>query len=873
MKRYIKSFILILIALLMIIPNLTYASTKQNQRYFVGPLINPNDKSIEIQYALENGNDYKQGKWLGFGNTQGVMYKVGSTDENNIIALSPAEGGANVLNFPGSEVDTTGLFDGRGLPVTKEDEEQVSYVTNTMKININKAIAFVYKTSNPDSTNKTFLNVILGLAKKNYPGYTFRGATDEDLKKVNVNLEEIANENGPAKGTKVSDFIVMRHDASGKEIVLQYSTPKGYLEGQWLHEDLVTLRSQGKADNVTTGINDRTDWSQMIFSAYNAYRQHGFYYPAYAGELNPPSTEEKIISKIFSGIVNGIISLLGLKTMPELFFNAKSGVESYLGLMDASWMSVAQVLLWFTQVLAFILIIMGALKIAQDLLKSTVSSSSRVDAKEKALEYLYVILMLAFYRPLFYLIALLNYTIVTSLSGMVTSLNVFNFASGGVGGLLASLILAFGVLWIMWKINLEYIMRSLLIVFLYITGPLAIVSILFNGKEGLFSKWLKELIVNIFLQSFHALTFVLMASLVMFGQSTTITKVIFMYSFIPLSKFIKDFFSGSTLSANASKELGNNANTGLMGLMSMGTSMLNNSYQASHSSPSKPVNTSESGSGSINNNSGIKPTVDTPIKLNTGNTGSGSGSGSENVKKSLLERANEYVMSSKDAVNNKNASKGQPTSDASYHDVDLAQSITGNVANAFDKAKDIGGKVKTTTGKITSAVSNNQVLRTSGKVASTIMKAGTIMGSSMAGYNTPDVWDYFSNSKISHKKSVPVTPINNNVDTSNVETSHVDANNELPNNINQGGAFIPTPDINVEANTVTGVREEIDTPNVIHQPRVKTKNSNSRMNVATPSKSFNQDTSQLNSTKNENIKDTPSNIKIKSVNDNTEDKG
>ncbi|MED0677064.1 3D domain-containing protein [Aneurinibacillus thermoaerophilus] len=132
--------------------------------------------------------------------------------------------------------------------------------------------------------------------------------------------------------------------------------------------------------------------------------------------------------------------------------------------------------------------------------------------------------------------------------GDLTGLSVIAFASGFTVGDIFVFLAEWGLAVYM---NIIYVARKLLIIFLNILAPVAAISLLYAKTRYFFGSWIREMLGNVFLPSIHAIVlgvFALMSSL---GTAGTLYKLAMIIMFVPitglLSRWLQLTDSSTTL--------------------------------------------------------------------------------------------------------------------------------------------------------------------------------------------------------------------------------------------------------------------------------------------------------------------------------------
>lgn len=255
-----------------------------------------------------------------------------------------------------------------------------------------------------------------------------------------------------------------------------------------------------------------------------------------------PNWIEEILIGALNMLLDGARSLLGLNTMGELMFNDGSyGTNTYKGIAPVSWFQAADVLFWVSQVFAWLLLAFASLKFLGMHMWSTITPMNRVSLMNGIQNILITAFLLSMIVPIFNVVAEFNFLIV----GVLRDASMFN--DNLVNGhafppTLAGVVL--GLIFFLAEIviNFMYILRGATVAILYGLSPVFVVAFAFGGRfQGITLKFIKEIIGNIFIQTFHAviLTFY---GLFMFtgGTGGFFVKLVMIFAFIPMTKVFKE---------------------------------------------------------------------------------------------------------------------------------------------------------------------------------------------------------------------------------------------------------------------------------------------------------------------------------------------
>lgn len=409
-----------------------------------------------------------------------------------------------------------------------------------------------------------------------------------------------------------------------------YKIPKGYKKIDGRDEKAYPLRGdQGdEYDEAYDKDAEYITWSMLAYEAIYSYYGQDVSMNNSTQQTNPGSLAKKMIDFLGSS-VNSIKDALSLYSIDELVFNQGTrGNQAafYNGVMPISWEKNVVFYHWIFQAMAWALMIFAIVKLVAQKNLSTINSAMRVYMINGIKNLLIAGFALTLIFPILELITKTNFNIVNIFSA--ASPKTFNqFTSEVVtgGDTLGAVILQLINLVIMIYMNYLYIVRAITIALLITSAPMFIVAgSLGNTGYGVTMSWIKELLANIFIQTFHAFILSFFTS-VSFNTRSIETIIVFV-SLIPLTAMFKSLVfkdGGSTterlgaMATKASGALGIGAAKGIFGRN-------NNKHNDNHKS--KDDNNSESNSSS--ESSGDSNSTNTSKKK--GSTTQTSSSGSDN---------------------------------------------------------------------------------------------------------------------------------------------------------------------------------------------------------------------------------------------------
>lgn len=283
---------------------------------------------------------------------------------------------------------------------------------------------------------------------------------------------------------------------------------------------------------------DYLTWNQLVYQAHHSYAMYGHTLRG-AGDLNGASTLERMIVELLESLLTGLRSALGLYSLSDLVFNTgvRGSERWFHGIMALDWMSNVLGYHWVFQAIAWSLILFAIVKAIIQRNASTVNPMMRVSLIEDIQNLLITAVLLGVSIPVITMFSVLNVRIV-DLFRALTPGHAHISGANNYSGLLSGVLLQFFYLFITIYMNFTYIMRAIVLALLISSAPLFICTIGFGGKwKGLFNTWCKELLGNIFLQSFHAFTISLFLTLS--SSSRGIESAVIGFALIPLTTFFK----------------------------------------------------------------------------------------------------------------------------------------------------------------------------------------------------------------------------------------------------------------------------------------------------------------------------------------------
>lgn len=340
--------------------------------------------------------------------------------------------------------------------------------------------------------------------------------------------------------------IILKNDNTKEEYEFIASMRKGYL-----HPTLEDGRKSPVYDsNLDYSDNNYTDiitLGMIAMQGNYTYMVKG-HLAEDAGEYTKPGTLELKLAELFTDFINGIRSMLGLNDMNELIFNRGTRETSryYAGIMPTDWMKKATQFHMIFQAITWTILAVAIVKLLFEKNLSTVNPNPamRISLMEGAKNLIITGFMLVSVFLLINTMIDLNHKIVaifastapdyTKITGISSNYKTF-----------AGVFIQLYYLFITIYLNFVYIIRALTTAILIACAPFFIVTIAFGSKsKGLFEAWARELVANIFLQSFHAFVFSMFTNIQMGTRGVELAVISF--ALIPTTNWFKGLIVGNS---------------------------------------------------------------------------------------------------------------------------------------------------------------------------------------------------------------------------------------------------------------------------------------------------------------------------------------
>lgn len=431
-----------------------------------------------------------------------------------------------IYTFPGGH-------NGGEHQASSQDLARAEWVSRTMVQSLNDAIGFIVQEAGKKPDKFELMYIGTEMANAAYKGkgnltfnkkkFTFKRSTEAEIKKEK---RSGVNADGYVKITA----------PNGESRHFVQKVPKGYKSNQPLYNTIPKSLRENYADDVRS-----LTWKHVVLQANYSYIENETTYDSFES-ISKPSIPEQYMTEMGENFMLSLRSVLGLYTFGQLMLNEgeRGGSGYYFGIMPTSWMNSAAILHWTSMALAWTLMFIAFARLLALRNLSAINISKRVDLMDGVKSLIVVGFALMLFNPIFYALANFNFLLVDIMKNTSGVTSQFGSSSPSVNSI-ARILINLAYLLVEIYFNFIYIARGIIVAILYGTGPLFIASLAFGGKYAqIFSNYMKELVGNIYTQSFHALLVAFFASISVFGGLRMFEQLVVLFAFIPMTKFFRD---------------------------------------------------------------------------------------------------------------------------------------------------------------------------------------------------------------------------------------------------------------------------------------------------------------------------------------------
>lgn len=562
-------------------------------------LIGDNHAECDVSVNLSDiDRDGKQPPWIDYNEvseddfeTKWADYSSTSFSDNDKELL---------FTFPGMHYKT------KKLDANGADELLAERVCNVLIPQLNSCIDYIIQetgfdnaTANDVRTLASKLSRVVTIKRDNGAGMTLE-KSDITVNGQKVYFSVGADSSNVKKlpdGITYDDYLIVTIGSKSQPFI--YQCWKGYnypdtdsKKADPLARDTDNKKGYKSGDNKSVY---KIGWNAIIAQAHINLdlRETGF---SNLGDVLPSSALVSAVASFCDWAITGIRSFLGLYALDELMLNTGTrGMTYSMGIFPNGW--VAPIYLMYTVCLMIVWGVMGfaVLKIFMKRQLATINVGEKMNIMNELKNLIVCCFLLGAFPLVFNMMARINQSLVdlfassTAFPDMIKSFYTLSQASFG------SIIACFAGLALQIYFNFFYILRAITVAVLYAIAPLCIYTVVLGGKHSkVFSAWMKELLSNVFVQSIHALMIAFFTSVSAISGLRTFESLVVLYSFIPLTKFVKQnvFQSGEGI-------------TGMAGGLTSGLTGAASGFAAGAASGGGGGGSSSRGaSGGVSNNSG-----------------------------------------------------------------------------------------------------------------------------------------------------------------------------------------------------------------------------------------------------------------------------
>lgn len=362
-------------------------------------------------------------------------------------------------------------------------------------------------------------------------------------------------------GVTESDFVKIKAP-DGEIYEFVYRMPKGYV-AKTKNGDVKWDNRVYSSDYDYSGDAKYITWHMLVYQANYALFTNGWTMTK-AHEIKDTNKVEEFFVGLLQSTLNGLRNLLGLYSLNELIYNdGIRGSSAWVhGTMPESWhQNVVKYHMVF-QAFAWTLISLAVVKSLIQRNLATINPGMRVSLIEQIQNLLLTGFILSSIFPIIAMFMYLNVKVVDVFGSLSPDFGDFQ-GLNNYSNWLAGMILQCFYFVVTLYLNFVYIMRSITLAILIAMAPLFVVTIAFGGQwKQLFGVWMKELLANIFLQSFHA--FILAFFVTTTVSSRGIESMVLAFAMIPLTEFFRSMVMGQA--GGMAHQLGVGATTAAAGV-------------------------------------------------------------------------------------------------------------------------------------------------------------------------------------------------------------------------------------------------------------------------------------------------------------------
>ena len=589
LKSFNKGIFIAMLSSIVMLPFLSVESKADVTTYYIRTLFDDGNFGIISQVVTNkvdagsslNAEEYlERAKGINFSAIADYtkVYKGGGSNSNPGSSLI-----ANIVR-PASEANDTykefinqsdanmglvfsfpGLVNTQGIEYTAKssDLERAELVSNTLTKGLNDALMFV-KTHMGVShvAGEGLRHTVAQLSRITSHFSTGGAGTGQFTSSVGNKTFYLTQVTGPIQdspggnGKKVSDELIPVNDLLYDDYVA-ISVTSG---GKTYHSYFPWRMKKGYHNQSILGNVVGPEYRDIAKDKENLYLTWGQL--AIQAAVNSDYRNQEVVDSAtdvmtligqglgsdLTGTITSVRSMLNLSPIQELILNMGArSTTHYHGVMTQEMYNTAKTV--YVLVLVVSLLFLSALivKMIHQKMISTTNIIAKTSLMEGMQDIMFVGVMLAFFPSIFEILLELNYWIVKTFSFSNEYLLAYGVSASKVlsteslaGFIVSSMFLSIDV-----YINTTYLVRAIVVSFLFAISPVLTVSYCWGPmQKKLYFSYMRELVGNIFMQSFHAITMTFFA-----GYNTTnmssMEAIASAYCFIPVTQLFRQLVIGS----------------------------------------------------------------------------------------------------------------------------------------------------------------------------------------------------------------------------------------------------------------------------------------------------------------------------------------
>ena len=466
-----------------------------------------------------------------------------------------------VFSFPGL---VQGIDDSIKYTALSSDMARAELVSNTLTKGINDALAFIKTYSGKEHISGEGLrHIVAQLARitaqfENGGGSgTFNTGKTGGSKgfsvfqvtgpnqRINGLRAKVGDELIPVNNLRYTDYVAISTTNSQGEIVYGYY-PWRMSKGYHSDQELAPLVGAEYTKVASSKENRYITWGQMAIQAGANADLRG---TDIADSTTGVATLiGQGLGADLTGAIVSVRSMLNLAPIQELILNmgARASTHHY-GAMTMDMYNTAKTVYVLVFCISLLFLSVLVVKMIHQKMISTTNIIAKTSLMEGLQDVVFIGVMLAIFPSIFELLLEVNYWIVKTFSYSSSYMQAYGITGSKVlateslaGFMVSSMFLSIDV-----YINMTYLTRSIILAFLFAISPIMTVSYAWGPmQKKLYFSYMRELVGNIFMQSFHAVTMTFFA-----GYNTTnmsaMEAIVSTYCFIPVTQMFKQFVIGN----------------------------------------------------------------------------------------------------------------------------------------------------------------------------------------------------------------------------------------------------------------------------------------------------------------------------------------